>query len=62
MIVGFPYTMHVDKMNEVKNLRLIEDAVTVITQRKLSIVFVHNKAKEDAAVSDLIQAFGGAVV
>lgn len=62
VIIGFPYTMHVEKMNEVKNLRLIEDAVAAITLRKLSLVFVHNKAKEDAAVSDLLEAFGGAVV
>ena len=62
VIIGFPYTMHVEKMAELKNLRLIEDAVAAITLRKLNLVFVHNKAKEDEAVSDLLEAFGGAVV
>jgi len=62
VIIGFKYVMHVDKMNEVKNLRLIEDAIAAITLRKLSIVFVHNKTQEDEAVADLLEAFGGAVV
>ncbi|MEK7183824.1 MAG: DNA polymerase III subunit gamma/tau [Patescibacteria group bacterium] len=62
IIIGFKYVMHVDKMNEIKNIRLIEDAITAITMRKLSIVFVHNKTKEDEAVADLLEAFGGAVV
>lgn len=62
VVIGFPYTMHVDKMNEAKNLRLIEDAVAAVVMRKLGLVFVHNKAKEDAVVSDLLEAFGGAVV
>jgi DNA polymerase-3 subunit gamma/tau len=62
VIIGFPYQMHVDKMNEVKNLRLIEEAIAAVTMKNISIVFVHNKGKEDAAVSDLLEAFGGTVV
>lgn len=62
VIIGFPYAMHVEKMNEAKNLRLIEEAVAAITLRKLSVVFVQNKPKEDAAVTDLLAAFGGEVV
>lgn len=62
VVIGFPYIMHVDKMNEAKNLRLIEDAVAGVVMRRLGLVFVHNKAKVDAVVSDLLDAFGGAVV
>lgn len=62
VVIGFPYAMHVEKMNQAKNLRYIEEAIQAVVMKKLSIAFIHNKAKEDAAVSDLIDAFGGAVV
>lgn len=62
VIVGFPYAMHVEKMMEAKNLRLIEEAIEAIAMKKIGVTFVHNKAKEDEAVTELLEAFGGAVV
>jgi hypothetical protein len=62
VVVGFPYAMHVNKMNEMKNLRLIEDAIEAILMKKIGVIFVHNKIKQDEAVADLLEAFGGAVV
>lgn len=62
VVIGFPYELHVQKLSEVKNQHLIEDAIEAITQKRLSIVFVQNKTKTDADVADLLEAFGGTVV
>ncbi len=62
LVIGFPYLMHVDKMNEIKNLRLIEEAVESVVMKKLSLIFVQHKAKQDEAVTDLLAVFGGSVI
>ncbi|MFZ2682205.1 MAG: DNA polymerase III subunit gamma/tau [Patescibacteria group bacterium] len=62
IVVGFAYAMHVAKMTEAKNLRLVEEAVAAIILRNIGVVFVHNKPKESEAVTELMNAFGGSVV
>ncbi len=62
IVIGFPYLMHANKMNESKNLRLTEEVIATVTMRRLGIVFEHTKAKSDEAVASLIDAFGGAIV
>jgi DNA polymerase III subunit gamma/tau len=62
VVIGFPYELHVQKLTEVKNQLLVEDAVADVTQKRLKILFIQNKAKVDAAVGDLLEAFGGTVV
>ncbi len=62
IVVALQYAIQVAKMNEMKNLRLIEDAVEQVTQRKLRFSFIHTQSQADEAVADIIEVFGGAVV
>jgi hypothetical protein len=62
IIVALPYAIQVAKMNEMKNLRLVEEAVAKIAMKPLRLKFVHQAQPETEEVTDIIEVFGGAVV
>lgn len=62
LIIGFPYLMHVEKMNQPKNTHLVQDAIEHVTMKKIPVTFVLIPGKQDEAVSDLLEAFGGSVI
>ena len=62
LLIGFPYVMHVEKMNQRKNSLLVEEAIKNITLKDVTVAFVQTKSKEDESVSTLLEAFGGSVM
>ncbi len=62
VVIGFQYAMHVEKMNEIKNLRLVEEVVASVLMKNVRLTFIQSKAPTDEAVSNLLEAFGGSMV
>lgn len=61
IVIGFPYLMHVEKMSEGKNKRLLEDAIESILMKRIAIKFEHKRSAEATPEADLLEVFGGVV-
>ncbi len=64
VVVSFPYQMHLDKMKDAKNARLLRDAIAEIAMMpdiELSCILGKRAAAEDE-VGTLLAEFGGSVV
>ena len=59
MEFAFQYSLHVDTVNQDKNRRLIENIFEKVLGKKIRVRAKYVHAEADAAVSDLLQEFGG---
>lgn len=66
LLIEFPYQMHVDRMQEPKNAKILLDAIREVCMLPTDTMLKASRAKrpEDAqeGVQDLLTAFGGSVL
>lgn len=56
------FSFHADALEEIKNKRLVEEAIAAVMLEPVRLVLVVEPAKQDDAATALAAAFGGAVV
>ena len=59
MEFAFQYSLHADTVNQDKNRRLIEGLFEKVLGKKVRVRAKYVHAESDAAVSDLLEQFGG---
>lgn len=60
--ISFDMQFHFDTINEPKNLKILEDAVSEVMQRTIKIKPIYAKAEQDEALGEIADAFGGQVI
>ena len=65
MVISFPYQMHIDKMRDPKNSKVLRDAVAEITMLdniEFEFILAKKPVEEEEGVTDLLTAFGGSMM
>ncbi len=59
VVIAFPYLMHVEKMREAKNQRILEDAIEAVIMKRVLVVFEHKRPAGADPAAELLEVFGG---